>query len=327
MPAPAAVQKQVAAADRIHNEVYGKPDEQIVDDPKPNDVIAELPGAEATIVKADEQPIKPEPNELEKAQHKYDVLQGKYNKEVPQLHNQMKELNVELNQMRNLLASLETAKTPVELKPGEKLLKPEEIEEYGEDMISVVRRAAKEELMPIIQQLQDENTKLNTMLGNMSESVAGNARTGVYRYLDAEVPNWKELNADQVFLTWLDEIDVMSGVPRRALLQQAHEENNAARVASFFISYLKENATVEPVKVTETVTETKVDVMSMAAPGKPQSGTTTVVAQEDKPVYTQAGITEFYRDIQQGKFKGREDVRLAIEQDIIAAGSENRIRT
>lgn len=330
MPAPAAVQKQATNANKLHEELYGD---------KPEEVIADLPGAVApveevvvdapveTVEEVVEDKVLTPDEQLTKAEARYSVLQGKYNKEVPQLHQQVGTLTEELNTVRRLLASLEQANTKVEVKPSKKLLKDEEIEEYGEDMISVMRRAAKEEFMPLIEKLEEENTQLRSMLGNVSSSVTDTARTGVYRYLDAEIPNWKEINQEEGFLLWLDETDAFSGATRLALLKKAFEDNDAMRVVTFFNSYLNENAAVVPEKVVETVTETKVDLMSLAAPGKPQGGSNTVSAQDDKPIYTHAGIQEFYRDVQTGKFKGREDERVAIEQDIIAAGPENRIRT
>lgn len=328
MPAPAAIQKQINKADKLHEEIYGD---------KPEAVIADLPGATlAPEVAPDTPEVAPDvpvedtltlDEELKKSDARYKVLQGKYNKEVPQLHQQVGALNEELNNVRRLLASLQQADTEVEVKPSKKLLKDEEIEEYGEDMISVIRRAAREEFMPLIEKLEAENTQLKDMLGNVSTSVTDTARSSVYRYLDAELPNWKEINQDKGFLIWLDETDAFSGATRLALLKKAFEDNDATRVVKFFNSYLTENAAVVPEKVVETVTETKVDLMSMAAPGKPQSGPNTVRAQEDKPIYTHAGIQEFFRDVQTGKFKGREEERAAIELDILAAGSENRIRT
>lgn len=341
MPAPTAVQKQIEEANKLHAQVYKQG--ATLDEVTDIDAINDLPGADIDkSTKPDEPAAKPETNEGgdlspaapmeaagntddDKFEQRYKVLQGKYNKEVPQLNSQVKELTNEVNTMRKLLSSLDTVNTPVETKPGEKLLKDDEIEDYGSDMIDVVKRAAREEFMPLVTQLQEENSRLKDMLGGVSESVSGNARELLYRSLNLEVPNWKEINTDSAFLEWLEGTDVLSGSQRGALLTQAFEANDAARVLAFFKGYLNENAVVTNEATPEVPAEPKVDLMSMAAPGTQRSQNVTS-AQDEKRVYSHAGIAQFYRDVQKGVYAGREAEKKAIEADICAAGPEGRIR-
>lgn len=338
MPAPAQIKKQVEDANNLHAEIYKKGDE-----PSDTDIINDLPGAEDQVVEqpkpieptTEEQPVgesveEGEPTVVDEDdyKHKYNVLQGKYNKEVPRLHTQVSELTNELNSMRNLIASLEQVNTPVDQPVSKKLLKDEEVDEYGSELIDVIKRAAREEFSPLIEKLETENQQLRTMLGGMSSSVTENARDSLYRMLNTEIPNWQEINQDTGFLQWLEGIDAYSGKPRSGLLTQAFENNDAARVIAFFTGYLNENALVEDTSTTEpapTSEPPKVDLMSMAAPGKPRSGAAPS-AQEDKRVYTQSDIARFYRDVQQGVYKNRRDEQEAIERDILAAGPEGRIR-
>ena len=253
----------------------------------------------------------------EKFEHKYNVLQGKYNKE-------MKVMRTELGDMRSLLATMRS--DPIEAKPGEKLLNDTEIEEYGSDMIDVVKRAAREEFMPLITQLQEENTRLTDILGNVSENVVIDARDNMLRTLDLEIPNWRELNTDSAFLAWLEGIDAFAGEQRKTLLTQASGESDTARVMAFFKGYLDENAVTVTAPQTTAPIEPKVDMMSMAAPGTVSTGAQIQSAHSDKRVYTQADIAAFYRSVQKGEFKGRDAEKAAIEQDIYTAGPEGRIR-
>lgn len=341
-PSP-AIQKQIDKANAIHAEVYGPasvidalPGAEPVDKPAKAPEAAPIEAVEAITVEPIEggDPSITEPmdsvittdeDDESKFEHKYKVLQGKYNKEVPLLSNQVKDLNAEMNSMRTLMASLEAVNSQTELRPGEKLLKDEEIEDYGSDMIDVVKRAAREEFMPLITQLQTDNTRLKELLGGMSKSVTGDAREKLYDNMTKEVPNWEEINRSNGFLDWLDGTDTFSGTQRGSLLTQAFDKNDTARVMAFFKSYLNENAIVSTVAPVVPPAEPKVDLMSMAAPGTARTQTPQR-AQAEKSVYTHAGIAAFYRDVQVGKFKGREEEQRAIEQDILIAPSEGRIR-
>ena len=328
MGAPATVKRQIEEAEKLHKEVYG--DNEVTDEDK--NVISQLPGGpdepepsnEVVNEPAPEPEPEPEPEKPVDFEQKYNVLQGKYNAEVPRLHAQVKELSQELASMRQVMANFDKVQ-PVESTPGEKLIGEQDIEDYGADMIDVIKRAAKEELQPIIDKLQKENEQLREALNGVSSTVTETAREALFRIMDSELPNWSEVNHDPGFLAWLEDVDPFSGQKRKAMLTQAFESNDASRVLTFFKSYIQENAAVQPTTTTKPEDTTKVDLVSMAAPGKPHGGTHSS-AQGDKRVYSQKEIAKFYRDVQLGLYKDREAERIAIERDILAAPSEGRIR-
>lgn len=76
----------------------------------------------------------------EQLEHRYKVLQGKYNSEVPRLSAENKELKSRLAEIEQKLLDLQNATPP------QPLVSPQEIEEYGEGLIDVARRIAREEL-------------------------------------------------------------------------------------------------------------------------------------------------------------------------------------
>lgn len=344
-----AVQKQIEKANALHAQVYGPPKPE--ENSPELDVINNLPGAEPKGGTPPEPPAEPaeptdtgepeggdsspaepeEPagskdDEPQDFEHKYNVLQGKYNAEVPRLNNEVKTLHNELNSMRRMLASLEGATVPVQQRASAKLLNEDEIDDYGEDMIDVIKRAAREELAPTMERLEEENAQLRATLGRVSESVSESARDTLYQSLDIEIPNWKEINQETGFLEWLEGIDTYAGMRRGDMLTQAFENNDAARVVAFFKGYLSENAMVTGhTPPAPAQSEPKIDLMSMAAPGTPK-GNSQQGAHSDKRVYTQADIAAFYRDVQKGLYKDAPEQKLAIERDILSAGREGRLR-
>ena len=88
------------------------------------------------------QPIidSPPPPQEDSWEHRFKVLQGKYNAEVPRFAHENKDLKGRLQSLEDQLEEMKN------VKPPELLVRPEEIEQYGEGLIDVARRVAREEL-------------------------------------------------------------------------------------------------------------------------------------------------------------------------------------
>ncbi len=347
---PKAVRKKISAGEKAHAAMYNsgeKPDEtappveeppvKIVEPPAdappetPPEAPAETPpgtpveAPPAAATASGKEPATPAVDD-EKWEHKYKVLNGKYVAEVPRLQKNIKDLGGQVTQLQSVLASIEKA-TPPETTPAARLLKAEEIEDYGEDLISVVKRAAREEMSPEMTRLEEENTELRRQMNSTMETSATTARKSVYDTLNEQVPNWEAINTDAEFMIWLDTFDAYTNQQRRVLLNDAFESNDAARVIAFFKGYLKENATVSPPGATEQPPAARtpaVDMASLAAPGKPRGGGSPGT-QEGKQTWRQVEIAAFYADVRRGKFKGDPKTKLQLEKSIMDAVSSNRI--
>ena len=340
MALPKKVRAQVEAAESAYNEIYG--DGKKSSEPKPpkEDEAPEAQTQEPEEVQAGspqakEQPeTKPEPKKDDAAawEQRYRVLQGKYDAEVPRLHRQVRGLNEKIEELQALVQSLEAkaAEAPVLEKTGEQLLSEDDIEDYGEDLINVIKRAAKEELLPELRRLEEENARLKQHLSGVSSVVVESAKEKLERTLDSEVPSWRELNEDEEFLNWLDQYDEFSGVRRLDLLRRAYEANDAARVVAFFKGFIKEHAALTGAYGDTKPSEeggAKVSMETLVAPGKPKGGDAQQGrTQTDERVWTQSEIAAFYRDVQRGKFNGRESEKQAIEREIVNAVKTGRIR-
>lgn len=74
-----------------------------------------------------------------------------------------------------------------------------------------------------------------------SASPDGNDAAGhqtIYAALDATVPNWRTVNNQKGFLSWLDHTDAFVGQSRRTLLKAAFDNNDAPRVVAIFKAYI-----------------------------------------------------------------------------------------
>jgi hypothetical protein len=339
---PKAAQKQLADAEKLHAEVY--PDEP----PKLEEVVGEKPddgGETPAGSEGDQAPnlsevpagtgedqanVAPAEGTADQWKHKYDVLKGKYDAEVPRLQQsnnamsgRMSELESQVQQM--LAQQVPTAAEPIEA--GQSLVTAEEVEDYGSDMIDVVKRAAREEFAPMLATLQQENDGLRQVLGGMQQSTALGARDEMMKTLDSSVSNWRELNGHSDFLGWLENVDPYSGQKKLDMLRTAFEGNNTSRVLAFFKGFLNENAAFTPNPAPNNLAQPQVSLDTLVAPGRPSDGNDTR-AQDGNATgsaWTQQEITAFYRDVNRGVYRNNPAEKDRLEADIFLAQSTGNI--
>ena len=279
--------------------------------------------------------VTPEPKpERTDWKQKYNVLQGKYDAEVPRLSEQLRDANMRINGLEDRLAS--TAPAPAaepESKPRTDFT-PEEIADYGEDLLDVMGRKAREivesEYLPQMKTMTAEIGSLRTQIGETGQKVAKQETNEVFAQLDGTVENWRKVNVDPAFHVWLDQVDPCRGETRKNLMLNAFNRKNAQQVKAFFDKYVEENATVIPNPTAVPSgqggqTTTTLDLNEYVAPGQPRTGGD-VSAPKDKRIWTNVEVGAFYSDVQKGRYKTRPDDKARIEADIIAATTEGRIR-
>lgn len=260
---------------------------------------------------------------------KYRTLQGMYNAEVPRLHSQNRELSTRVQHLEQLLANLSAQQSaPQTTAPTEKLLTDKDVEEYGESL-DVMRRAAMEQVSPMAQRINELENTIRQLQGNLVPQVqavanrqAVSAEQQFWGGLTDAVPNWREINDNADFQTWLLEIDPLVGITRQTILEDAQRNLEVPRVSNFFKSWLEISGQANVAQNTRRNT-TASELERQVAPGKGRSaGTPTGTVTKS---YTRDDINGFFRDVRDGKYRGREAERDRIERDIFAAQREGRI--
>lgn len=211
--------------------------------------------------------------------NRYDVLQGKYNKEVPAL-------SAKLRDMQTRISELEKA-------PQKEVsyLSDDEREEYG-DVATMMERVAK--------QAAEDATK------SIKETTTQTSQSLYYKDLDSAASGWREKNVDDGFNDWLDEIDPMSGYLRRDLLMDAFSSHDAIRTAQIFNAYGDLNKG-----------KAKADLLQPEP--MPNSLVNEQQHNPERRTFTRAEIKQFYQDKTNGKYNGREEEAAAIEREIFAS--------
>lgn len=258
-------------------------------------------------------------------EQKYKTLQGMYNKEVPRLSSENRELGSRVSQLESLLGDLKKQETPVQEAPVEKLITEDDVKEYG-DSIDVMRRAAKEEVagqLGRVAQLEKEIAELKGVVPQVQQVKQQQKTTSEKQFWDVlnrEVPNWNEINSNPDFQSWLLEVDPLTGISRQTYLEDAQRKQDAGRVINFFNAFAKVSG-VDNSARDKSATQSA-ELQKQVAPKRGRAGQP---VNNDAKTYSPKDIEKFFTDVRKGKYKGREDERARMERDIFAAQQEGRI--
>jgi hypothetical protein len=253
-------------------------------------------------------------------------LQGSYNAEVRTRH----ELQSRVQHMEQLLASLsaqQSASTPQQ-PVVDKLVTDKDVEEYGESL-DVMRKVSREELAPVAQRFAQIEQMLRQMQMNIVPQVQNltqrqnvSAEQQFWAELATTVPNFRDINGNEEFQSWLLEADPLTGITRQTYLDDAQRSLDARRVANFFRTWLEITGQATVAQSTGRATSSELE--KQVTPGRSR-GSGTAAASNKAKTYSPQDIQKFFNDVRVGKFKGREQERDRIERDIFAAQREGRI--
>jgi len=339
--APQAVQKQKEEADRLADEFFSEENTETstVDDTDASNIEA---GSEETLLSTE--PTEPTP-ELEVSTEdvvdpnsqapeeivqetpvqpvvddawelKYNVLKGKYDAEVPRLTREVKTLSDKLDIFSKIIDEKNDSSKVVAAPQV-----PEELAQFKEDypemykaMMTMVRTNQPNELIERLTTLEMNNERT-------SDNV-------FYSFLDQAVPDWRDVNEDSAFLSWLQGADGYSGNSLYDSLNNAFQVKDATRVSKFFNDFksihspsaLAAPPAQAPVKPTS-AKEKRVAPTTGAKRPAPQT-----VSAEDKLIYKKQEIDKFYMDAAHGRLKHMDPAeRKAKEQEYWNAGVEGRV--
>lgn len=171
-------------------------------------------------------------------EHKYKVLQGKYDSEVPVLNQQIKLL---MNQVEILTKKLEEMSASTESKDEAKNSNntaidtfnlQEFIEQYPE-IYSAIEKVVETKY-------NEKVSKLEEKLNETTKVTSSIAQSKFYDDLTRLVPDWKDINVSSDFMEWVNEVEPFSGLRKYDLLMNKYNKGDAEGVAYFFNRYKSE---------------------------------------------------------------------------------------
>lgn len=290
------------------------------EEPKETPKAEETPKEPEVQPKAEEKPKEPkEPQPSDDFKQKYNTLRGKYDAEVPRLHAQVKDLVQELTDIKKQLA--EKAAEP---KEPVKLVTDDEVEEFGEDLINVARKVAKEEFQPIIDQLKAENETLKEQITNTGNQVT---EMSFEQRLAQAIPDFGVINRSPEWIAWLDEYDPMIRGPRKIAAQNAFNNSDVEAIADY-VNMFKEAMAPAPAddpKPDAKEEQRKEELNRQVTPESNTSNVTPTPEDGKKRLYTAKQADKVWNDIQTALAKGDLDKANKLEAQITQAYLEGRV--
>jgi len=314
---PSAVRKQERAAEKLVEQIKAKPEDNPVQEVVVvNKTEAEIAAEAAAVAPTDPPETVPAAiidtnDQGSQWEHKYKVLQGKYDKEIGDVRGQMAELQLSFERQAKIIEDLNSKQsvpnsaTDADSKVGD--LDPEDFEGWGKEMkdmaITVNRlNAIIRDQSEIINGLKTAGPKGGAQDGDVSQRVdsieqeMGKTRADRYtQALDSTIKgDWRAINKDPKFISWLNVVDPISGVPRMSHLQVAAQELRGDQVSSIFNQYI-EVAGIVQTKSTSFVD----DIPVGGGGGEPNLG-------ENQVRLTAADISKAQQDHIQGRITEAE---------------------
>lgn len=334
---PTQVAAALAASSEAHAGAYGQPNGQSNGQ---SNGTGTPPNGEATMPAQEELP-ETNPDGSVNWENRFKAIKGRWDANERRTRETLETYDQRMREMAQQLNQATQPKLPGEEENIPTFLTSKEVEDYGADLIDVIKRAATEAVMPMLKPIATEVGQMRARVETTESETGKQFLSRMHSSMDQTVPGWDEINKDPNFIAWTKRPDVYSGLNRQEMLQKAWYAGDSNRVAAFFNGYLAEEAAVDPAAAqarqqayvgqaghaqppasAPQQPPARVTLESLAAPGRARAGAS---APAGKPVWTAEGISQFYMDVAQGKFRGRDADRLATEQDLMLAQREGRI--
>jgi hypothetical protein len=282
-------------------------------------------------------------------ENRFKALKGRFDAEQRRSRETIEQFEARMRELRQDMQTRSRQPLPGEGTPPQ-LVTEKDVADYGADLIDVIRRTAQETILPILKPIAETVGHVQARVDTTASETERQFLHRMHSTMDVAVPGWNELNTDPNFIAWTKRNDVYSGQNRQELLQKAWYAGDSNRVAAFFQGYLAEEAAIDPAAAEarqraragheghappaangsgqpaptgQPPAAPRVTLEQLAAPGRARAGATPPAG---KSTWTAAGISQFYIDVANGKFRGREAERAATEADLMAAQREGRIQ-
>jgi len=329
MALPKQVQAQLAEVEELEKTLNarGKPEKKKAEKPELSEVKSEDTEAEVS-VEAEEviesvevKPADTSPTDVaDDYEQKYKTLRGKYDAEVPRLHQQVKDLTSKVDALHKQAS--EALKVPTKPKEKVSYVTDADRAEFGEELIDVQRRVAKEvsqeyegrfeQQEAIIAELQKQLTQTGNQVGEM----------GFSQRLAQLVPDFSSIDNDERWVAWLNEHDPMLRGPRRDQAAAAFNAGDAEAVAHY-VKLWKES--LAPVEATgRTVRQAELE--KQVAPNRSANSVATKAVGKESKVYSEREIKGAWDRIRSLNTRGQIDDAAKLEAEITAAYLEGRVR-
>lgn len=318
MSLPKQVQQQLEEIERFEALASGQAPEPAAGDPQEQPPAEPVDTAEETSPPAEPAAETAPPPQDDKWEQRYRSLQGTFRADQERSRAEVAALT---RQVEALTTQLVDKEQPGK-KPGKAQVTDKDVEDFGPELLDVIRRQAELVASEQVADVKAENARLREQLVSVTDQVGMSDRQVFFSQLAGLVPDYEDINLDQGFLDWLAVEDPLSGRQRQDYLNDAFAKLDARRTATLFNSYKQE---VAPPEIQTPPVSARNGLDRHVTPTTARS-TTVVPAAAQTRIWSSSEVDRFYRDCTSGKYTGKDAERAQIEIEIDAAMMSGRVR-
>lgn len=272
------------------------------------EAVAQPPEQAQEPVQEQAEQIQEQPNELEKLRQQLEAIEHKYKT----LAGIVRSKDDEIRRLQELIANFNDAMNTTQAQTNQTSSADEQkdIDDFGADLVAMVKRYVSRGVSEIEQRL----IRLEQAISQTTNAVQETQKERFERRLTELVPDWREIDVDPDFATWLQ-----SNRARVDLVRQYMAAYDAEGVAEMFLQYKALRAKLNSDAQQPTLAKPKPDLERKVAPAKGRTSTPTV--QPEKKVWTRSEIAEVYRN--QRRYDAKTFAEL--EREIANAQREGRV--
>lgn len=249
--------------------------------------------------------------------HKYEVLIGKYNAEIPRMATENKDLKSQIAELQEAIKEVQS-----KVAGKEASAKKEDVDsavaiikrELGEDVSGALNKLLDSKTASVPKQYEEKVSRLEQKVENTDKRQTLTEKQAYTNTLNQLIPGLITKNENPKFLEFLSEVVPFSGGKTyEQRLHEADAQKDAYGVAEIFNAFYgapKSNGK-------------KPDIEEFLEPGKPKPKSPNI---EEKKIYTKAEIKQFDQDVVRGKYTGKDELRQKLEEEHTRAILEGRVR-
>ena len=205
------------------------------------------------------------------------------------------------------------------------LFSQEEVDIIGPEAVDIFKKVVKktagkpkeenEDIKLLKEELNLLKKERNNNLRKEKENIETESFGSLKTSLEKIVPDWQSIDVDPKFLSFLEEADEFSGLPKRNLFASAVQSRDVFNVSRFYNEF-------------KGLRSSKEDILSKkVTPIGTNSGSSDNLDKESnsKKTYTINEFNKFMDDYTKGKYKGKEKEARIIEARFDKAFIEGRI--
>jgi|VirMetMinimDraft_7_1064189.scaffolds.fasta_scaffold00592_18 ElaB/YqjD/DUF883 family membrane-anchored ribosome-binding protein len=281
--------------------------------------------AEKAAEKPEAKPTDPKPEVVpEDFEQRYRTLRGKYDAEVPRLHQQVNTLREEIEALTKKV-SAPAPKEPEKPKEKVSYVTDADRQEFGDELIDVQRRVAREVAEEFQEQLQAQAAIIEELKGQVTSTGSQIGQMGFSQRLIHLVPDFDKIDNDKRWIAWLNEYDPMLRGPRRDRAKDAFDAGDAEAVADYVKLFKATLPTDTPNPDTER-SERQAELDKQVAPNRTANSAVTPSVGKESKVYSAREVEAVWTKIRTLNSRGLIDDAAKLEAEITTAYLEGRVR-